>query len=454
MEREDGEMSDDNSMIIDDMDVDDPFQATHDDCTMVFKAEKNGLVVQKLEKVDAAKLDERAKRFGLNLTGTHTITQKQIDELYENCGIQSGNERHIRFDTIHLNGVDGLTTKEIFQYLEDYKPLSLEWIDDTSCNVVCQDHISAALALLAHSHEIKDGNLSAVISDKNHHWRQGVHHPKNEMILIRYATNSDKKLTNKRQGRQVKNRIDSALKNPWGDLCKSWGVYDHQEVFQYQQSRNEKADNSDEEDNYVNRPVKSSRLASRLGKRVCETKSSVDSEYDNSDSEWKAKSKVPRMRMHADDEEKKQEKSRRLIKCRLESINEFSPLSIQVANSKGNYIKREASKLSDKFKYHTSEPKSSVQLRLGERLEYSNDSNSSDEVSGNFGYNFRSQVQKINDQTKSASSVWSRLDTNNSPQKHSDLRKFITSKKKNDDLRDRIGKLKKENLRIEIDNSS
>lgn len=35
MEREDGEMSDDNSMIIDDMDVDDPFQATHDDCTMV-----------------------------------------------------------------------------------------------------------------------------------------------------------------------------------------------------------------------------------------------------------------------------------------------------------------------------------------------------------------------------------------------------------------------------------
>lgn len=93
--------------------------------------------MQKLEKVDAAKLDERAKRFGLNLTGTHTITQKQIDELYENCGIQSGNERHIRFDTIHLNGVDGLTTKEIFQYLEDYKPLSLEWIDDTSCRYNC-----------------------------------------------------------------------------------------------------------------------------------------------------------------------------------------------------------------------------------------------------------------------------------------------------------------------------
>lgn len=80
----------------------------------------------------------------------------------------------------------------------------------------CQDHISAALALLAHSHEIKDGNLSAVISDKNHHWRQGVHHPKNEMILIRYATNSDKKLTNRRQGRQVKNRIDSALKKSLG----------------------------------------------------------------------------------------------------------------------------------------------------------------------------------------------------------------------------------------------
>lgn len=99
----------------------------------LFKAEKNGHNVKQLEKADAVKLEERAKRFGLNLTGNRVITQMQIDELYNNFGIESGNERHFRFDALYMNGVDGLTTKEIFEYLEDYKPLSLEWIDDVSC---------------------------------------------------------------------------------------------------------------------------------------------------------------------------------------------------------------------------------------------------------------------------------------------------------------------------------
>lgn len=102
-------------------------------CLQLFKAEKNGIIIERLEKVDAAKLEERATRFGLNLAGSRLITQKQIDELYANCGVQSGNQRHFRFDTLHLNGIDGLTTREIFEYLEDYKPVSLEKVDETSC---------------------------------------------------------------------------------------------------------------------------------------------------------------------------------------------------------------------------------------------------------------------------------------------------------------------------------
>lgn len=102
----------------------------------MYKADKAGIIIEKLEKVDASKIEERAKRFGLNLTGNRVITQRQIDELYSNFGIESGNERHFRFDAINLNGVDGLTTKEIFQYLEDYKPLSLEWIDEASCKYI------------------------------------------------------------------------------------------------------------------------------------------------------------------------------------------------------------------------------------------------------------------------------------------------------------------------------
>lgn len=101
----------------------------------LYKANKNGLEIQTLEKVDASRLEERVKRFGLNLTGNRVITQRQIDELYENFGIVSGNERHFRFDALHLSGIDGLSTKDLFQYLEDYKPLSLEWVDDISCKL-------------------------------------------------------------------------------------------------------------------------------------------------------------------------------------------------------------------------------------------------------------------------------------------------------------------------------
>lgn len=102
----------------------------------IYKADKTGLVVEKLGKTDASKLEERAARFGLNLAGSKLITQKQLDDLYANFGIAGGNERHFRLDTLHLGGVDGLTTPEIFEYLEDYKPVSLEWIDDKSCKLI------------------------------------------------------------------------------------------------------------------------------------------------------------------------------------------------------------------------------------------------------------------------------------------------------------------------------
>lgn len=98
-----------------------------------YNAVNNEIIVKQLEKADATKLEEKAMRFGLNLTGNRVITQRQIDELYSNFGIESGNERHFRFDALYLNGVDSLSTKEIFEYLEDYQPLSLEWIDDVSC---------------------------------------------------------------------------------------------------------------------------------------------------------------------------------------------------------------------------------------------------------------------------------------------------------------------------------
>ncbi|XP_063821829.1 nuclear cap-binding protein subunit 3-like [Ostrinia nubilalis] len=467
MEREEGEMSDDNAMLVDDFEPpsknEDLEPAKH---TVIYKADKNGIMVTQLEKIDAARIEERARRFGLNLSGNRVITQKQIDELYENFGIESGNERHFRFDALHLNGVDGLTTREIFEYLEDYKPLSLERIDEVSCNIVCQDHISAALALLVHSREIKSEELKEMLAAKSlHHWREGMPHPKKDLILMRFATNGDKKMP-KKKAEDIKytdeyydQNTDSVSKNPWGDLCKSWGVYDHQEIFQ---RRLPKHDDDEEEFTLENQEVviKNKQLAMRLGKRSHKVEEPDDS---SSDSEWKKKSKVPRMRMHADDEESKLKKKQPVSD--RESSNErdiYAPLSIQVVNSKSNYMPRHTTKLSEKFKTgERNSRKSTILSRLGAKVVPADSSLSADEYSSDGtddsdDHYVMSRVQKVNSKT---SDVWSRLETKDQPETHvgarSDLRHMLKSRRlnKTDDLRGRISKSKQTNLRIEIDNN-
>jgi hypothetical protein len=46
--------------------------------------------------------------------------------------IDSG-ERGIRLEAIHIRGVDHMSTKDVFQYFQDFAPGTLEWIDDISC---------------------------------------------------------------------------------------------------------------------------------------------------------------------------------------------------------------------------------------------------------------------------------------------------------------------------------
>ena len=65
----------------------------------------------------------------MNLDETCFISQK--DSLSPNT-VQINNNL-FRKDALHLYGVDELSTKEIFSYFENYKPMAVEWIDDCSC---------------------------------------------------------------------------------------------------------------------------------------------------------------------------------------------------------------------------------------------------------------------------------------------------------------------------------
>ncbi|KAL4710739.1 hypothetical protein ACJJTC_004384 [Scirpophaga incertulas] len=462
MEKEEGEMSDDNIMLVD-YDTTQDVSLPKENSALTYRAVREGLIIQELEKVDCAKLEDRAKRFGLNLSGSMVVTQERIDNLYANCGIKSESERHFRFDTIHLSGVDGLSTREIFEYLEDYKPVSLEWIDDVSCNIVCSDHIVAALVLLVHSREIIQDDIKKMISERsNHYWREGMPHYKKDLILMRFATNADKKMNKKRSER--KHTMDVYIepnKNPWGDLCKSWGVYDNQEIYHRKLVYDDDDDDEYYEENredHVKLKIKNKNLAMRLGKRG--HNHDENEEDSSSDSEWKKKLKVPRMRMHADDEESKQKKIQQdSLRNSSNDTDVYAPLSIEVVNSTSHYIPKEITRLSDKFKNRdTAVQKPNVQSRLGSKVLPPNDIFSSDDSSVNsIDYNVMSRVQKINtiSELNNTSSVWSRLQTNNDELEHgSDLRHILKSKRhKHDDLRERIGKSKQSKLRIEIDNS-
>lgn len=342
-----------------------------------------------------------------------------------------------------------------------------------SGNIVCQDHISAALALLVHSREIKNEVLMEMLSEKSHHhWREGMPHPKKDLILMRFATNGDKKMAKRKPNYKQSDEFydqntDAISKNPWGDLCKSWGVYDHQEIFQRKLPKNASDDDDDVDDDHHDLEeepdqrvqIRNKRLAMRLGKRSIKVE---DTEESSSDSEWKRKSKTPRMRMHADDEESKLKKKQ--TECVREMSSErdiYAPLSIEVVNFKSNYSSRQTTKLSDKFKTHgkPNVRKLNVQSRLGEKVvptheEWSCDEDSTDE---SIDHNVMSRVQKVNTKATHNSDVWSRLDSkdkdNSSVQ--SDLRHILKSKRQNksDDLRERISKSKQSNLRIEIDNN-
>lgn len=164
------------------------------------------------------------------------LTNEILQELFDSLGLSSADETETRFDAIHMHGIQEMTTQDIFDYFGRYGPASIEWINDTSCNVVWHDRISVARALLALSKPIKglsaekghdpekdddkfskgrsillvkegsdqdkDGLISRAssvdVSEINAsippgHWRFGDPHEKARYILLRYARRTDKR---------------------------------------------------------------------------------------------------------------------------------------------------------------------------------------------------------------------------------------------------------------------
>lgn len=201
------------------------------------------------EKAEQEKLQERAKRFALKPEEVKNFTEDDLQKLYDSLGINSENEANVRFEAIHMLGIEDMGVDNIFDYFRNYAPTGIEYIDESSCNVFWTDNITAARAMYYTSQVVKgmpareppnpfakeflddvesdseentgrsillknsnreielrddESDKKAVFNDgidistitipiPPGYWRLGVPHPKSKCILLRYAFKTDKK---------------------------------------------------------------------------------------------------------------------------------------------------------------------------------------------------------------------------------------------------------------------
>ncbi|CAJ0964956.1 unnamed protein product [Ranitomeya imitator] len=89
------------------------------------------------------KKEQRAKRFHFRAE----VNDNQRDVVLDLEMMRKAIPK-ARLETLHISGVDEMSTQDIFAFFKQYPPGYIEWLDDTSCNVVWLDEVTAARALL------------------------------------------------------------------------------------------------------------------------------------------------------------------------------------------------------------------------------------------------------------------------------------------------------------------
>ncbi|KAL6470084.1 hypothetical protein MHYP_G00212030 [Metynnis hypsauchen] len=89
------------------------------------------------------KKEKRAKRFHFRAEDSLTQRNVVLDREMMKKAIPK-----IRLEALHLTGVDDMSTQDVFGYFKEYPPAHIEWIDDTSCNVVWLDDMTSTRALI------------------------------------------------------------------------------------------------------------------------------------------------------------------------------------------------------------------------------------------------------------------------------------------------------------------
>uniref|UniRef100_A0A3Q0TH77 Nuclear cap-binding protein subunit 3 n=1 Tax=Amphilophus citrinellus TaxID=61819 RepID=A0A3Q0TH77_AMPCI len=87
--------------------------------------------------------EKRAQRF--HFRGEESVGQRNV--FLDKDAMKKAIPR-LRMEAIHVMGVDDMSTQDVFGYFKEYPPAHIEWIDDTSCNVVWLDDDTSIRALI------------------------------------------------------------------------------------------------------------------------------------------------------------------------------------------------------------------------------------------------------------------------------------------------------------------
>lgn len=125
---------------------------------------------------EAAKRDQRSQRFGVEAVGEGAPREPAEDEerrrrreerfgkasppppdgdadIMETDVLEARTDAQegaaLRPEAVHMHGTDQMSTRDCLAYFRGYGPSFVEWINDSSCNVVFEDAFSAKRALLA-----------------------------------------------------------------------------------------------------------------------------------------------------------------------------------------------------------------------------------------------------------------------------------------------------------------
>ncbi|QDZ19961.1 nuclear cap-binding protein subunit 3 [Chloropicon primus] len=161
-----------------------------------------GITYKAVEKSEyEEKKKKRAERFGMEYKEPDLSGMMEVDLLEKRKDADGSSSS--RLDTVHVYGVDLLSTKDIMKYFSEYFPQYVEWINDSSCNVVFADAGTAKRVLaslgkpLAEANEDDTNSVDQLFKSMGKTWHKGTDFLKNGKtpvpIMFRLATDEDVK---------------------------------------------------------------------------------------------------------------------------------------------------------------------------------------------------------------------------------------------------------------------